>query len=50
LADVQTGFADAERDAEDAKQQSRAARERFLDLKKKRCDISASYASSLSAL
>ena len=39
LSDVQAGLEDAEREAEDARKDSRLAKDTFQDLRKKRCDL-----------
>lgn len=39
LNDVQVGLNEADAEAEDARQESRLAKDRYQDLKKKRCDL-----------
>jgi structural maintenance of chromosome 1 len=39
LKDVQSGLTEAEEEADETRKESRRARDEFLELKKKRCDL-----------
>lgn len=39
LKDVQSGLQEVEEEADETRKESRKARDEFLDLKKKRCDL-----------